>query len=782
MTQHVPQAPRAATRSRSTHAASTPRSAHRPVMARSAIGAAAAAMCMACGPAPAQALAGAAFAGLVSPGLALADLAGGAAAASADADADAAAAAPDAPQADVGGALAGVVHVRGRALSGADKAKLRLDDVPGGVSVVDAGQVEKGRVFTNEDVLAFQPGVYAQAAGGTDGIKISIRGSAINRGTNFFRSGTLFLFDGLPVTGPGGTPYELFEPLGLSRTEVLRGANAFDVGALMLGGAINYVTKTAADAPAFEARVEGGSYGYRKGYASAAGTTGNLDYFVAATDAKRRGYQVLSGGESKGVIANVGVKLAPDVQTRFYFRWRQTDNDQPGALTVAQVEADPRQANPVAVQQNAHRRQPGSTWVANKTTWTIDGDSKLDVGLVYHNYPIDQELAVNSVRWGFTDASLVVDYARRDTLFGRRSDTKIGLLSTTHLTGWLNNYVRIPAAATAALPVGTRIRHAEYGGSDNTLHAGNDLELAPQLWLSTGVSAIHTKRSTSVTFPETGTWYHRTTNALAPRVGLRYTLANEVQVFANASRTIEPPNSWAFLTTPPSFTSGPATGLARQGLDLKDQAANTFEIGTRGQLGGTNWSVSVYRALVRNELLSVEVIPASITTAAITTESNASPTVHQGIEAGLESQLWDGGAAGKLSTRHSFTLNDFHFRHDARFGANTLPGVPRRYYQGELQYEHPSGLYAGLSVQAASRIDVDYANSFRTHGYGIVNASVGYDHPAQGWKLFLDLRNLANKHYVSSVAPAYNDAGTDQRRSAPGEGFGVYGGLSVAFR
>jgi iron complex outermembrane receptor protein len=720
------------------------------VLARTAIGAAVAAMCLAAG-----------MASAAEPAEAVA----------------AAAAAPDAE-----GALAGIVHVSGKALGGTDKARLRLEDIPGGVSVVDAEQVEKGRVFTNEDVLAFQPGVYAQAAGGTDGIKISIRGSAINRGTNFFRSGTLFLFDGLPVTGPGGTPYELFEPLGLSRTEVLRGANAFDVGALMLGGAINYVTRTGADAAPLEARVEGGSYGYRKGYVSAGQVVGKLDYYVAAVESKRRGYQELSQGESRGVIANLGYKLSDDVQTRFYLRWRQTDNYQPGALTVAQIEDNPRQANPVAVQQNAHRRQPGSTWLANKTSWRIDGDSSFEVGLVYHDYPIDQELAVNAARWEFSDGSLVLNYERRDKLFGRQSRTKIGFLSTTHLNGSVDNYVRIPAAATAALPVGTRIRHAEYGGSDNTLHAGNDLELAPELWLSTGVSAVRTKRSTEVNFPVTGVTYDRTTNALAPRLGLRYTLDNGVQVYANASRTIEPPNSWAFLTTPPAFTSGPATGLARQGLDLKDQAANTVELGTRGQVGATSWSLSVYRALVRNELLSVEVVPATATTAALTAESNAGPTRHQGIEAGLESRLWDGGASGRLNTRHAFTLNDFHFRRDARFGDNTLPGVPRRYYQGELQYEHPGGLYAGVSVQAASRIDVDYANSFKTHGYGIVNASLGYDHPSQGWKVFLDARNLANKHYVSSVAPVYNDAGVDQRRSIPGDGFGVFAGLSVTFR
>lgn len=673
------------------------------------------------------------------------------------------------------------VVIKGKALNNADRAQLRLDEIPGGTSLISAAEVEKGRVFTNEDVLAYQPGVYAQAAGGTDGIKISIRGSAINRGTNFFRSGTLFLFDGLPVTGPGGTPYELFEPLGLSHTEVLRGANAFDLGALMLGGAINYVTRTGYEAAPFETRVEGGSFGYRKVAVSSGQVIGAWDYYAAATYSERKGFQTLSSGESKGVIANIGYKFSPDVQTRFYLRYRETDNYQPGALTVAQIEANPRQANPVSVAQDAHRHQPGSTWIANKTTWNIDANSKLETGLVYHDYPIDQQLAVNVGEWGFRDYSASLQYQRNDTPWGLRSETKVGVLTTSHLNGWLNTYVRIPAAATAALPVGTLIRRARYDGSDTTLHAGNDLELASNLWLTTGLSAIWTKRYTEVTFPFTNEPYNRSTNALAPRAGLRYTFDNQVQVYGNVSRSIEPPNSWAFLTIPPTFTSGPATGLSRRGLDLKDQSANTVEIGTRGRAFNSNWSLSLYRSSVKNELLSVEVIPASATTAAITAESNATPTIHQGIEAGLESELYK-DASGKLSARQSFTLNDFYFRNDKRFGQNTLPGIPRRYYQGELQYEHGSGFYAGVSVQAASAIDVDYANSFRTHGYGIVGASLGYDHPSQGWKVFVDFRNLADKHYVSSVAPTYNDAGTDQRRSAPGDGRGVYAGLSLSFR
>ncbi|TWI67335.1 iron complex outermembrane receptor protein [Pseudoduganella lurida] len=753
---------------------------------RTAIAAGAAMLCFASGMAAANGNAVAVAVAAIDP-VALAAAEAPAVAAEASGEAQAAVAGTSAAavvsDGDVVGTMAGAVHIRGKALNGATKAKLRLEEVPGGVSVVSAEQVEKGRVFTSEDVLAFQPGVYAQAAGGTDGIKISIRGSAINRGTNFFRSGTLFLFDGLPVTGPGGTPYELFEPLGLSRTEILRGANAFDQGALMLGGAINYVTRTGHDAAAFEARVEAGSFGYKKVSVSSGQVIGNWDYYVQAIASERDGYQTLSSGESRAFIGNLGYKFGPDVETRFYFRYRKTDNYQPGALTVAQVEQDPRQANPTSVAQDAHRNQPGSRWLANKTLWNIDGDSSLEFGAVIHDYPIDQQLGVNVGSWGFTDLSFSLNYQRRETLFGLRSETKLGALSTSHNNhGWLDTRVRIPSGATAGLPVGTLIRRAEYDGEDHILHAGNDLEIARDLWLTTGVSGVKTKRFTEVVYPVVNEPYARSTTALAPRAGLRYTFPNEVQVFGNVSRSIEPPNSWAFLTTPPAFTTGPATGLSRHGLDLKDQTANTFELGTRGAAYGSNWSLSVYRSYVKNELLSVEVVPATATTAAATAESNATPTIHQGIEAGLESRLWDGGANGTLAARQSFTLNDFYFRGDSRFGRNTLPGIPKRFYQGELSYEHPSGFYGGLSVQAASRIDVDYANSFRTHGYGIVNASFGYEHPTQGWKLFVDLRNLADKHYVSSVSPAYNDAGTDQRRSAPGEGFAVYSGLQYAFK
>ncbi|MFB5204777.1 hypothetical protein ABGA94_01950, partial [Stenotrophomonas sp. 3diitr2024] len=57
---------------------------------------------------------------------------------------------------------------------------------------------------------------------------ISIAKKYTNRGPGAHASRIAVSIDGLPLTGPGGTPYELLEPLWLSRVEVLRGANGFE--------------------------------------------------------------------------------------------------------------------------------------------------------------------------------------------------------------------------------------------------------------------------------------------------------------------------------------------------------------------------------------------------------------------------------------------------------------------------------------------------------------------------------------------------------------------------
>lgn len=264
-----------------------------------------------------------------------------------------------------------------------EEARERLEQVPGGTDVVDMRQPLQGRVASNQDVLAYQPGVYAQSAG-NEGVKISIRGSGINRAPGAHASGLYTMLDGLPLTGPGGTPYELLEPLWVDHVEVLRGANGFDRGALALGGAIDYVSHTGYTAPKLQVRYATGSHGYQQRQVSSGQVLGNFDYYVSLTDANADGYQDHTASESKGLIANFGYRFNPNLETRFYFRYRETDNDLAGRVTKHSIEHSPRAANPAYVARDDSRKQPGSTFIGNKTTFYLDDDSSMAAAKEWH--------------------------------------------------------------------------------------------------------------------------------------------------------------------------------------------------------------------------------------------------------------------------------------------------------------------------------------------------------------------------------------------------------------
>lgn len=669
-----------------------------------------------------------------------------------------------------------VVHAKKE--SRVDAVKDKLADIPGGTSVIDNTAVGQASVQTNADVLSLQPGVFAQSAGGTDGLKISIRGSNIQSGTNYFRTGILFSFDGLPVTGPGGTPYELFEPLGLAYTEVLRGANAFDAGALELGGAINYVTKTGYDAAPFQARFEAGSFGYTKEQISSGAVIGNFDYYASITNSYRAGYQVNSATKATGVVANFGYQFTSDLSTRLYIRYRRTNLDYPGSLTNAQIAANPRQAQyPYYTDQyHSYRLQPGSVWIADETTYKIDSNSQIVGGFVYHNYPIEIGEGANWGIWGFTDISGVLQYKRVDTIAGRESDTQIGVLATRNLNGWQDTVVRIPTGATANVPVGETIRRAEYGGQDITFHASNNTEIVPRWWLTTGLAFANSQRSTQVVFPQTQyPGVSRSTWNFSPRIGLKFELTPDISIYGNVSRGAEAPMSWEFLSGT-NFATGVTKGLAAGTVDLQDETATTFELGTTGTISNNKWTLAIYRSNVSNELLDVNT---GTIANPLVSYYNSSPTIHQGVEASLETQLF-ARPGYAVTYRQAYTLSDFHYKHDPVFNNNRLPGLPVHYYQGQLRVDTTLGFYAAANVTASSSVWDDYANTTETPGYTVFGATLGWEN--KSWSTFLNFTNLTNKHYANTVSPTYNNNHVDTAQLTPGDGFGVFAGVEYSWR
>jgi iron complex outermembrane receptor protein len=107
-----------------------------------------------------------------------------------------------------------------------------------------------------------------------------------------------------------------------------------------------------------------------------------------------------------------------------------------------------------------------------------------------------------------------------------------------------------------------------------------------------------------------------------------------------------------------------------------------------------------------------------------------------------------------------------------------LPIVPKHYARVGFTWRHPSGLYVGPTLQAASSLFVDLANTLRSPGYAVVGATVGYSRESR-YRIFLDLRNLGNRYYAASTEHVVNAGRKDTAAFNPGLTRAVFGGIEV---
>jgi len=690
---------------------------------------------------------------------------------------------PEAPAPESGTEVKTVVVKESKTQATNEATAEDLSLVPGATSLITADQVDNQHLTTMGDLLDFQPGVFVQSAGNSGAPKISIRGSGINDGHLYFRTGIQYLFDGLPITGPSGTPFELWNPQDLASTEVFRGADGLQSGAEELGGAINFTTHTGRDAYEFEGRFDAGSYGFFGGELSSGQVIGPWDYYVSVSSFGADNFTPNSASKAFRVTANLGYEITPSITTRIYFRYAYAYEQELWGISKAQVAADPSVAHPLDPAEllnavdSSRRDNPSTFWLADKTTFKLDDGSDLWVGFDYNHYPIRGPGAIfGSTDWEFDDVSAVVNYKRSDTLFGLDSITTVNLLGTYTPNSQVKAY---PANGTLALAwTNLAARTSFTGSADANLTLSNELQVAPDLWLTNAIAGIYTRRVNDFSkYPIPGELPQQDKGSAdyQGRVGARYDFSPTSQVFAAISRSVQPERAF----DPVQFGGGYVTVG-----QLKNQTATSYEIGARGSWSIFDGSISLYHTDVENELLAVKVHPTDIQA----TYFNASPTTHQGVEIGLDTTLWQDSpgsateAPHRVVLRQNFTYNDFYYDHDPTFGHNTLPGVPPLYYQAELIYQHPSGFYAGVNTEYSSEYYVDYANSYSNSEYALLGAKFGYAPPDGHWDGYLQFKNLTDVHYASSVLTQYNNHGQDSILTFyPGDGFSVFGGISFHY-
>jgi iron complex outermembrane receptor protein len=635
-------------------------------------------------------------------------------------------------------------------------ARQRLSQTPGAVSVISQESYVRREALALDDMLRDAPGVYAQRKWGGD-VRISIRGSGVGNASH--NRGLLLAQDGVPLNEADGYgDSQAVDPLLTRYVEVYRGGNALRFGGALLGGAINMVTPNGKTA-GFEnqVRLDGGSYGLARQNLQFARRSGAWDVFVAGTNQKGQGYRPQSQQNIQFGALNIGRSFGRDREVRLIVNGSSIDQEIPGALTWPQFKANPRQPAPANYASDQGRNQRGVR-TSLRTTWRLS-DSTVFEGAVYAawkdlNHPIFQVIAQESRNYG---------------AFGRLQwDGQVGGLRADGYAGvWLREgdldshfYSNIKGARGAL----QSISYQNAGASD--VFGEGRLFVTERLALVAGATWGTARRDyVSVAVPGIGSTFNLKASKdydwVAPRVGVIWQDDHGTQVFANLTKSVEPPNFSSMTPTNVGFAP------------VQAQEAWTAEVGARGRRGPFTFDVTLYRARLDKELL--QYTPASAGGSVPAATFNADKTIHQGIEAALDWRLARG-----LRLRQSYTWSDFRFDGDADYGDNRLPIVPEHFYRAELRYEHPAGWFLAPSVEwSASDIWVDYANTTRAPSYAVLNLNAGWT-VNDRVSVFVDARNLTDKAYVSNVQ-AFVKANAASAADWPGDGRSVFGGVTVAF-
>jgi iron complex outermembrane recepter protein len=653
-----------------------------------------------------------------------------------------------------------------------EQAREELSRVPGGTAVIDQTTIEQTRGANLRDVLDFIPGVMIRPRfGAADESQLSIRGSGLRN--NFHLRGVNILIDGFIYgQADGFSDFESLELLTTKRIEVYKGANALVYGGYTLGGAINLVSKTGYDAGLVEVRSEAGSFGFLKNYIGTGQVYGPFDIYAAFADTELDGYRDHSEQVRRRAYLTLGYAFQGGTTIRLDLGYTHSEEELPGSLTLQEFLANPRQQDPTVARFRQERNYDfGRGGLTLRTPLGEGQFLEWKTQLDYQDLDHPLSFAVidqTTYNWG-TELRYIV----AAPLFSHGNRFTLGLqyFSTRQIDANLQNLSGHRGDLTK-----DQINLATNAG----IYAEEQFDVTPAFTAVVGGRAQYSVREVRDRFLSDGNQSDSVDFfAFVPKFGFVWRVTPTAQVFANVSRSYEPP--LVLELTAPGQIGGDLS-------QLEAQKAWQFEVGTRGSYTDRfNWDLAVYDIELHDEIVNLNVQPFPGAPFTIPRFVNINRSRHSGVEAGADVVLVRDAARAMgmgtigdaLSARVAYTYSRFVFVDDPTFHNNDLPGAPTHFIRAEVRYDHQSGFWIAPNVEWVPKgYFVDSANTVRTPDYVLGSVRIGYDYKPANLSVYFEARNVADQSYVSSVVVDNANA----RYFEPGDGRAFYGGVSWRFK
>jgi iron complex outermembrane receptor protein len=663
-----------------------------------------------------------------------------------------------------------------------------LQSVPLAVSVVDGERLERSNRTSIDTVVQEVPSATFRQQGGNKDSTLFVRGIGTISTSPGVEPTVSTVVDGVVYARPGQATIDL---LDIDRIEVLRGPQGTLFGKNASSGVLNIVSRAASEQPGGfvdasyyqgnEKRVRAGVSGaLQPGVLRGAVSAVLSDYDGNVTNVQGGGK--VNGYERRGIRgrldftpnADLDIALIADYMksdsSPTQTAYRQSSAAFAQALLPVVASGENRQvnadlANAIAdinkgISAQVEWRRDGYTftsitalrdWDNTQRTTTSPIGNSADAARVTSAYPatrdigtvdfrqVSQELRVASPR------ERAVEYvAGAFYLHGRDRETYRRIVTTT---------------ATDSGRAGYGIDSDSYA-----LFGEATINVAPTWRLLVGARWTHDElaydhartSSRTVAFPgvQPGTQSAGDTSetGYSGRLGVQHDLAPNATAYATYSRGYKGPAYNVFFNM-----------LPRDTLALAPETSNSFEAGIKGSAFERRLTVNV--ALFHTGYANYQAnFYDTVAGAVVTRLVNAGDVSTRGAEIDVSARPSNRVTLSAALAYTDARIDQFNCPPAAAASCNlngkTLPFAPhfksfvRAAYAVPLANGWNAGFSADYSYQTRTQYDLFQSPDAIQPAYGIVNAAIELSSSADGWKVTLVGKNLADRSYATNLVTA----------------------------
>ena len=586
-------------------------------------------------------------------------------------------------------------------------------------------------------------------------LQLSMRGFGAR--STFGVRGIRLYVDGIPATMPDGQGQTSnIDMNSLSHLEVLTGPFSSLYGNSS-GGAVLATTREGQGKDSIEMNYAGGSHNKNRAGIVLQGGAKNQNepsYIVSSSYFDTDGYRDHSGANKVLSNAKLTWNLDDGSKINWVTNYVKIDADDPGGLTRADWEKNPKQVAKNVLDYNARKTidqtQTGLTWSKPLNdqnelyAMTYIGQRQVTQ---YQSIPDTVQKNPNTPY----QAGGVIDF-KRDYYGADFRWTGKDLLP----------YIQFSAGVAIDAMNEDRQGYQNFNDAgDKGIKGAVRRDERNTLWnvdpylqaswsflqtmrLDTGVrySNVHYKSKDHYIVGLNGDNSGKTTyEEVLPSVALSWQIIPEVLAYASYAKGFETP----------TFTemAYPAQGGASM-FDLKPSKSDNYELGLKSSNTLGDFNLATFYIETKDDIVAAESMGGRATF------RNADKTLRKGIEFAWNKKLWK-----DIAVNASYAYLDATF--DSKVPAagkvaeipegNAIPGIAKNQAFIGLVWQPEQGFYAGLDTQFMDKVYVNDINSDAAASYTVASIYTGYAWKRADWGIngFARVENLFDKNYAGSV-------------------------------